>query len=380
MAVNGGWGQGLLGRWLGVRLLIFGLISAITTTGCSFLWVREPPTQLNAGPSSRTLLPSCGDSYTAPAMDTAAVLFFALPTIGLASMSKEEFIKGESSSSGLAGDRHPNTTRFVAVGVFAAMALTGLVSAIYGYHYVANCRTVPMPTIQGITFKAGTHVGFRNDGSISEATPSDDTTIGGTTYKAETEVKFRASGEVQSGFLAADATIGEATYKAGTKVKFYENGGVESGSLAVQATIQGTAFKAGTEVKFRASGEVQSGFLAADATIQGTAFKAGTEVWFHVDGGIGFVTLAVNSNIDGITYEAGTKVEFYRSGKVESGTLAADTALPTLEISRVGIVLGPSVGDIAYSPEETTEEIITYRAGTTVKFDAKGRVVGAGRR
>jgi hypothetical protein len=120
--------------------------------------------------------------------------------------------------------------------------------------------------------------------------------------------------------------------------------------------------------------------LAADATIQGTAFKAGTEVWFHVDGGIGFVTLAVNSNIDGITYEAGTKVEFYRSGKVESGTLAADTALPTLEISRVGIVLGPSVGDIAYSPEETTEEIITYRAGTTVKFDAKGRVVGAGRR
>jgi len=348
--VNGGWGQGLLGRWLGVRLLIFGLISAITTTGCSFLWVREPPTQLNAGPSSRTLLPSCGDSYTAPAMDTAAVLFFALPTIGLASMSKEEFIKGESSSSGLAGDRHPNTTRFVAVGVFAAMALTGLVSAIYGYHYVANCRTVPMPTIQGITFKAGTHVGFRNDGSISEATPSDDTTIGGTTYKAETEVKFRASGEVQSGFLAADATIGGATYKAGT------------------------------EVEFRASGEVQSGFLAADATIQGTAFKAGTEVWFHVDGGIGFVTLAVNSNIDGITYEAGTKVEFYRSGKVESGTMAADTALPTLEISRVGIVLGPSVGDIAYSPEETTEEIITYRAGTTVKFDAKGRVVGAGRR
>ena len=63
--------------------------------------------------------------------------------IYFASMSKQEYLSGESSSSSDSTD--PNG-RYYAAAVFGGMGLTGLASAIYGYHYVGKCRE-QVPTV-----------------------------------------------------------------------------------------------------------------------------------------------------------------------------------------------------------------------------------------
>jgi TolB-like protein len=120
---------------MGVRLLVFTLVWAITSTGCSFIWVTRPVPKEEA--SQYVSPPPCTDSYWMPGLDTAAAALFAIPAIVYASMSKEEYIKLESSSSSSPPD--PNG-RFALAAGFGGMALTGLASAIYGYYYVAKCK------------------------------------------------------------------------------------------------------------------------------------------------------------------------------------------------------------------------------------------------
>jgi len=121
-------------RALGVRLLVLVLGSAMTTTGCSFIWVTRPVPKEEA--RAYTTPPSCTDSYWMPAIDTAALAFFGGFALYYASMSKEKYLAQQSSSS---GNPDPNG-RFYAAAGMGAMALTGLASAIYGFHYVAKCK------------------------------------------------------------------------------------------------------------------------------------------------------------------------------------------------------------------------------------------------
>ena len=71
-----------------------------------------------------------------PALDTAALAFLGGWGIYFASMSKEKYLAQQSSSS---SNPDPNG-RFYAAAGMGAMALTGLASAIYGFHYVAKCK------------------------------------------------------------------------------------------------------------------------------------------------------------------------------------------------------------------------------------------------
>jgi TolB-like protein len=122
------------GRRLGVRWLALVLGSAMTTTGCSFIWVTRPVPKEEA----REYLtpPPCTDSYWMPALDTAALALFGGFATYFASMSKEQYLAQESSSS---SNPDPNG-RFYAAASMGTLALTGLASAIYGYHYVAKCK------------------------------------------------------------------------------------------------------------------------------------------------------------------------------------------------------------------------------------------------
>ena len=109
--------------WLaGVGLLVLSLGTLLTTAGCSFIWVTRPVPKEEV--RQYTSPPPCTDSYWMPALDTAATALFAT---GIASVAT-------SSSS---------SSKATTIGIDSAFALTGLVSAIYGYHYVAKCKKQP---------------------------------------------------------------------------------------------------------------------------------------------------------------------------------------------------------------------------------------------
>jgi len=107
-------------RWVGTRALVLLLVSGITSTGCSFIWVTRPVPKEEA--HEYTVPPPCSDSYWMPAVDTAAVALF-VAAITSVSLSK--------SSS---------TSKATSQAIDGALSLTALASAIYGYHYVGKCK------------------------------------------------------------------------------------------------------------------------------------------------------------------------------------------------------------------------------------------------
>ena len=136
MSVNSGLagGRPKPGTWVGVRLLVFVLVSGLTTMGCSFIWVTRPIPPEEA--KEYSIPPPCTSSYWMPVIDTASALLFGGMAIYYASMSKEKYLATESSSS---GTTDPNE-RFYFAGSFGGMGLVDLVSAIYGFHYVGKCK------------------------------------------------------------------------------------------------------------------------------------------------------------------------------------------------------------------------------------------------
>ena len=117
------------------KALVLLLVSGLTTTGCSFIWVTRPVPQEEA--KEYSIPPPCTSSYWTPGIDTAVAILFAIPSIVYASMSKEEYLSIGSSSSSSPAD--PNG-RYYAATVFGTMGLVGLASAIYGFHYVGKCK------------------------------------------------------------------------------------------------------------------------------------------------------------------------------------------------------------------------------------------------
>ena len=69
-------------------------------------------------------------------------------------------------------------------------------------------------------------------------------------------------------------------FKAGTIVGFDENGKVKYSELIEDTKIQGVKFKAGTEVGFYENGNIFVVLLAENTTIRGIKFKTGTESHF----------------------------------------------------------------------------------------------------
>jgi TolB-like protein len=106
-----------------VTLVVFALVLGATSTGCSFLWVTRPTPQEKGSEYPMPL--SCTSSYWTPGLDTAAVVLFGAATANLA-------VNPSSSSSA--------SDRAASVSIDSVLAATALVSAIYGYHYVAKCR------------------------------------------------------------------------------------------------------------------------------------------------------------------------------------------------------------------------------------------------
>jgi TolB-like protein len=125
------------GRRLGVRLLVLVLGLSLTTTGCSFIWVTRPVPKEEVRQYASP--PPCTDSYWMPALDTAALALFGGFAIYFASMSKEQYLAQSSSSS---SSKDPNG-RYYSATSMGVLALTGLASAIYGFHYVAKCKNQP---------------------------------------------------------------------------------------------------------------------------------------------------------------------------------------------------------------------------------------------
>jgi TolB-like protein len=93
------------------------LVSGLTTTGCSFIWVTRPVPKEEAG--EYTAPPPCTSSYWAPVVDTATVALLGGLGIYDALATKKNY-----PGAAIAG----------------GFALTGLASAIYGFHYVGKCK------------------------------------------------------------------------------------------------------------------------------------------------------------------------------------------------------------------------------------------------
>jgi hypothetical protein len=93
------------------------LVSGITSTGCSFIWVTRPVPKEEA--REYIAFPPCTSSYWSPGIDTAvAALFGGLGTY----------------------DALPTTKNYAGAAIAGVFAFTGLASAIYGYHYVGKCK------------------------------------------------------------------------------------------------------------------------------------------------------------------------------------------------------------------------------------------------
>ena len=130
--------------WVVARLLVFALVSTITTTGCSFVGVRRPAAP---GPGGSSETQVCTSTYWLPALDAAGTALLSIAAVSFAAMSKSDFanfMASQSSSTSSSGTTVPSTTSANEQYWFAAAsgigALGTLAGAVYGFRSVAKCR------------------------------------------------------------------------------------------------------------------------------------------------------------------------------------------------------------------------------------------------
>jgi hypothetical protein len=110
-----------------IRLLAFGI--ALAQTGCSFLFVKGPPSnERNIAPDEMPVGRSCTRSYTAPVLDTIWAGLHGLSLVMLGAAS-------ESSTK----------NRDSLIGIEIAWLTLAVSSAVWGYTKVGECREVTGP-------------------------------------------------------------------------------------------------------------------------------------------------------------------------------------------------------------------------------------------
>ena len=149
-------------------------------------------------------------------------------------------------------------------------------------------RLVNAETIYGVRFNRGSFILLGRGGSGVSILPSTNAIINdvanSVTFRAAS-VHFHTNGRVRMVELTANTSIlNGIRFRAGTDVGFYENGHVLFGVLAADTTINGVSFSAGTGVYFYENGHVSHVNLAADTRISGRWFRYGTRVYFDENG------------------------------------------------------------------------------------------------
>ena len=164
------------------------------------------------------------------------------------------------------------------------------------------------------TYRAGTWIGFHENGHVAWGTLNEDANIGGVRFREGTDIYFFENEKVQSGTLDQNKTIHGIALKAGMGVEFYESGHV-SAIYVEDTTFSYKGIGYVDNVTFFENGQVKEGYLASDQIINGIKFASGTLVEFYENGRVAHGTLAEGfTTAEGARYEAGQRVEFDENG------------------------------------------------------------------